>query len=189
MLPKCNLSAFADLSDYELQFAMDYTLMIDQERAKLDLLRAKHALLASQISDSELLITVLAKRAGDAGDELDKFLERELAKKSGQSIQTLAVTAEGINASADGQKSYEFPTVRSDSIWPYVIRLMTAKPVWKVDEIISFALQNKLVKTDSAIRSTMSSLKAWDFVENDMPGLFSLKPKGLAFANTLVICI
>ena len=131
------------------------------------------------------MISLLERRAGkNGGDALDKFLDAQLADKSKAveaiTSQPLAPVTPPVEIEA-----YEFPKIRSDSIWPYVIRFMESKPEWRVEEIIKTALENKLVKTESAIRSTMSALKSWDFLENDTPGIFALRPKSIAFLNSL----
>lgn len=164
---------------------MDYQFEIDRERAKINILRAKEAHIAMEIEDSERMIALLEKRAGkNGGDALDKFLDAQLAEKS-QPVEAIAPPSTPSITPPVELEGYEFPKIRSDSIWPYVIRFMESKPQWRVDEIIAMATENKLVKTESAIRSTMSALKSWDFLKNDMPGLFSLKPKSLAFLKSL----
>ena len=159
--------------------------MISLESQKLDFLRKKQALLNHQIAEIEGFITVLKNRASENGDALDRFLESQLA--------AMATTVERPNseipAESDFQTSrteaHKFPKLRSDSIWPYLVRHMTSKETWTVDELFRFAKQNKLVTTQSGLRSTMSSLKTWGFVESNTPGVFALKPRGIAYVNTL----
>ena len=42
-----------------------------------------------------------------------------------------------------------------------------------------------MTNNESAVRSMMFSLKKWGMVDNDRPGVFTLKPKGAAFVSTL----
>ena len=119
------------------------------------------------------------------GDAFDKFLDEQVARKPTSAIEVQLSPTPTPPVNEAKQISYEFPKVRSDSIWPFVIRFMESKSTWRVDELISFAKQHTLVTTDSALRSALSSLKSWDFLENDTPGQFSLKPKGFAYLSTL----
>ena len=162
---------------------MDYSNMIEQERAKLELMRAKHSLLGTQIAASEDFIATLEKRSNDGGDALDKFLEQQLASTT----TTKAALPQPLAPVLVQQpiEDYEFPKVRVDSSWPYVLRLMSTKPTCKLEELVSLCRREGLTNNESAVRSMMFSLKKWGMVDNDRPGVFTLKPKGAAFVSTL----
>ena len=163
---------------------MDYKSLIDQERAKIELLRAKQVFIASEIDDLEQMIEVLQKRAAKkGGDAFDKFWESQLADAPAAVEPTplFVPTLSTAQAVVEEPATYEFPKVRADSMWPYLIRFMESKGQWRVEEIIKFARLNDLAQTESAVRSALSSLKGWGFLENGTPGFFSLKPKALSF--------
>lgn len=164
--------------------------MVEQERAKVELLRAKRALIDDQIADHENFIKVLLKRADQGGDELDMALERKLASMSAAQ-QPAEQPAEQVNldtiVAADDQPApeYTYPKIRTDSIWPYMLRHMAESSASKLDELIEFAKLHNLIKTDSALRSTFSQMKNWGLVNSDNPGHFTLTPKASAFVSSL----
>jgi len=159
--------------------------MISLELQKLDLLRKKRELLNQQIADLERFVTALENRASENGDALDRFLESQLAAMSTTVEQSSPKNLNQSDLGTGEPETYKFPKLRSDSIWPYVVRHMATKETWKIEELIHFASRNKLVSTESALRSTMSSLKSWGFVANNTPGLFALKSMGFAYVKTL----
>lgn len=174
---------------------MSYTEIIFKEREKLALLYAKYALIANQIAETEQFIAVLEKRVDQSGDELDRVLERKIASKSAGAVQpamvepgvvvSLQAAEVPVTESATPDSGCVFPVFRSDSVWPYLARYMVGKPRWSLSELSNFAITRKLSASESGVRSTISSLKKWDMLTSDMPGYYSLTPKGHAFVNTL----
>ena len=167
---------------------MNYEDLIGPEQAKLKLLRDKYALLGNEIAESEEFIRLLLKRAGRGSDELDRALERQLASASASSAECLLETEKHpiLEPVLETQVNHsKYPSLRKDSIWPYLAKLMSGKASWTLDELNDIAIRHNLIKTESALRSTMPSMKKWALVTSDRPGVFALTPKGVGFTRAL----
>lgn len=175
-----------------------YKALIEREKQKLDVLRETRTRLDHQIAESEQFINVLTKRTSQGGDELDALVERKMASKSAEAAQstpathvaptTVVAAATTATDAASGIADYKFPKIRSDSAWPYILVIMSARPgAWKAAEIVKAVLDANVLRTDSAVRSTLSTMamKDWELLNNDTPGYFSPTDKALAFVATL----
>jgi hypothetical protein len=162
----------------------DYNALIALEMQKLDALLDTRKEVDEQITASEQFIKLLKARASGVGADLAALVQRKMASKSAQAAPPVAQPEQP--APPKGGEQYEYPKIRSDSAWPYILVIMSRKAgPWKALNIVKDVLDSKVLKTDSAVRSTLSQMSAWGLLSNEPPGYFAVAPKGAAFVAGL----
>jgi phage-related tail fiber protein len=166
----------------------DYKALIAREVQKLEALRDTRKEVDEKIAESEQFIKLLTARSSQGGDDLGALVERKMASKSAkatpaaESAAAKPVEQTEQRAPMTIEAKYQYPKIRSDSAWPYILVMMSRKPgAWKALDIVQAVLAAKLLKTDSAVRSTLSQMSAWGLLANDTPGYFAVAGKGATF--------